>query len=86
MRYKDGGLLDNEGARTPFEQYVFSTDDKMAHVAKLKSGNKNRKSSKTSARNAEIGIDLSSLHSVLICPKHLRMLSVAIVAATQPKR
>ena len=71
MRYKDGDLLDSEGARTPFEQYVFLTDDKMAHATKLKGDNKTRKSRKTGIKNAEIDINLLALYDNVNLPQTL---------------
>ena len=59
------------GARTPFEQYVFLTDDKMAHATKLKGDNKTRKSRKTGIKNAEIDINLLALYDNVNLPQTL---------------
>ena len=38
-RYKDGGQLEIDSLKSPFEQYVFFSDDKLAHAVKpLKNG------------------------------------------------
>ena len=39
--YQDGEQLELNSAKTPFEQYVFFADDKLAHAVKLANGNLN---------------------------------------------
>ncbi len=65
MRYKDGDLIDNVASRTPFEQYVFLTDDKFAKALSIKG----------KGEKGKIQINLSSLYKDIDLPQTL---SVAI--------
>lgn len=60
MHYKDGDLIDAAPSRSPFEQYVFLTDDKFSHVVSVGRGKGN-----------QISIDLHKLYSDIDLPETL---------------
>ena len=55
-RYKDGNQLELDSAKSPFEQYVFFGDDKLAHVVKHKKGKSKSK------RNGKLEINIKDIY------------------------
>ncbi len=53
-RHEDGEQLELDSAKSPFEQYVFFGDDKLAHAIKLKKGK--------SKKNGKLDINLQNLY------------------------
>ena len=57
-RYDDGEQLELDSAKSPFEQYVFFADDKLAHAAEL-------------LREGGMNIDLDGLYGDIDLPESL---------------
>ena len=62
-RYEDGEQLELDSAKSPFEQYVFFADDKLAHIVKPKKG-KSKKISKLEINLKDLYQDIDIAESL----------------------